>query len=120
MTKNYFNKNLTLFFLFTLAVVLFSQGCGASLQKRTMVSYESAGAVLDNALPVLKGFCIDGTLNSVDCASAKKAYNDAVGIYKLLGTAAIVAIDSGDNGSYLAKKAELAELLTALSKFTGG
>jgi hypothetical protein len=85
-----------------------------------MISYESAGAVIDSALPILKGMCNDGTLNSTDCAAAKKAYNDAVGIYKLLGTAAIVAIDSGDKGSYLAMQRQLSELLTVLSKFTGG
>jgi hypothetical protein len=102
-------------------VVLFSQGCGSmSAKKTTMVSYESAGAVLDNALPVLKGFCANGTLNSADCASAKNAYNDAVSVYKLLGTAAIVAIDTGDNTSYLAMQARLSELLTQLTKFTGG
>jgi hypothetical protein len=84
-----------------------------------MISYEAAGEVLKASLPILKAMCADGTLNADDCAAAKKAYDDAVGIYKLLGTTAIMAIDTGDPGSYNRMQAQLTELLTQLADFTG-
>ncbi len=117
---NYYSKKITCFFLLTLLVVLGSLGCSSmSWQKRTVFSYDAAGEVLKASKAILKGMCIDGTLNAEDCAAAKKAYNDAVGIYKLLGTTAILAIDTGDPGSYNQMQAQLMELLTQIADFTG-
>lgn len=118
MTNYYFKKNLTCFFL--LLVVLGSFGCSSmSWQKRTMVTYASAGEVLKASQPILKTMCSDGTLSAADCAKAKKAYNDAVAIYKLLGAAATLAIDTGDHGSYDQMLRQLSGLLNEVATFTG-
>jgi hypothetical protein len=84
-----------------------------------MISYEAAGEVLKTSLPILKAMCADGTLNAGECQDAKKAYDEAVGIYKLLGTTAILAIDTGDPGSYQRMQAQLTELLNQVADFTG-
>ena len=121
MKNFYINKNYTCFFLLMLwSLSLSSLGCGSmSWQKRTMISYEAAGEVLKTSLPILKAMCADGTLNAEDCKASKKAFNDAVRLYKLLGTAAIMAIDTGDRGTYDQMQAQLIELLNQIADFTG-
>ena len=97
MIKNYFNKNLTCFFLLLITAVLFSSGCG--WQKRTMTSYQAAGATLNKAKPILKAMIANGTLSAKEGEDAKQAYDDAVDIYKIMGTTAIVAIDVDDQSA---------------------
>lgn len=122
--KNFYinNKNLTCFFLLMLwcLPVLSSLGCGSmSWQKRTMISYDAAGEVLNASKPILKTLCADGTLSGDECAEARDAYNDAVSLYKLLGTTAIMAIDTDNQGSYETMQDQLMVLLSELAEFTG-
>lgn len=122
--KNFYinNKTLTCFFLLMLwSLSLSSLGCSstASWQKQTMMSYQAAGEVLNASKPILKSLCADGTLSGDECAKAKKAYNDAVSLYKLLGTTAVMAIDTDNEGSYERMQAQLMELLTELADYTG-
>lgn len=98
MTKIYFNKNITCFFLLLMMVSLLSPGCG-SWQKRTMTSYQATGATLNKAKPILKTLIANGTLSAKEGVDAKQAYDDAVDIYKIMGTTAIIAIDVDDQSA---------------------
>lgn len=121
MTNYYFNKNIACVFVLMLTVSLFSFGCSStkSWQKRTMVSYQAAGEILNTSKPILMAMCADGTLGDADCKEARHAYNEAVSLYKLLGTTAVMAIDIDDPGSYETMQAQLRDLLTLLADYTG-
>lgn len=115
------NKNLTCFFLLILwCLCLGSLGCGSmSWQKRTMISYEAAGEVLQASQPILRAMCEDGTLSPEDCIAARKTYNDAVEIYKIMGNAAIIAMDTGEQSVYKDLNIRLMEILGQIAEFTG-
>ena len=119
--KNFYinNKKFTCFFLFVLwSLSLSSLGCGSMpWQKRTVVTYETIGATLEEAKPALIVLCADGTLDKADCIAAREAYNQAVTIYKAMGAAATIAIDTGDDSDYRNLAGELAELFIILNAF---
>jgi hypothetical protein len=77
-----------------------------------MVSYQSTGEVLQASKSVSKALCINGTLSNDECADAKEVYNNAVIIYRLLGTTMIMAIGIDD------KEAMKAEILKARDSVT--
>lgn len=87
-------------------------------EKKTMVSYQSAGEVLKSAQPTLKTLCADGTFTAEECLESKDAYNAAVSAYKIMGDAAIIAIDTGDQSSYVDLQKNLGKLLADLAKYT--
>jgi hypothetical protein len=75
---------------------------------------------LQEAKPVLRGLCMNGTLDEADCAMARITYNRAVTAYQALGAAAIIAIDSEGDAQYRQYRGismELAELLITLNMF---
>ena len=113
-------KNLPRFLLITLMCIsLCSFGCSSmSAKKQTVLSYEVVGEVLKAAQPTLKSLCSNGILDAEECAEAKDAYNKAVDIYKIMGTVAIIAMDTGDQSAYQVLQVDLMELLTQISKFT--
>jgi len=82
-----------------------------------MVAYEGMGAVLETALPSLKALCNGEVMSAEECEEAKNAYNEAVSIYKFLGDAAIVVVDTGDDSSYRVMSARLMKLLTQLQGY---
>lgn len=105
-----------------LAIFMFGLiGCGTlqdmPTETKVTVTYESMGAVLETALPTLQALCDNGTMNADDCAEAKKAYNEAVAIYKFLGDVAVVAVDTGDDSSYKMMAARLMKLLTQIQAY---
>jgi hypothetical protein len=88
-----------------------------SWQKRTVITYETIGVTLEEAKPALIVLCADGILDKADCIAAREAYNQAVTVYKTLGVAAMIAIDTGDDTQYRTLALELSELLTVLNRF---
>ena len=119
--KNFYinNKKFTCFFLFVLwSLSLSSLGCGnMSWQKRTVITYETIGATLEEAKPALQALCLNGVLDEGDCTAAREAYNQAVTAYKAMGVAAVIAIDTGDDTQYRNLAKELSELLIILNEF---
>lgn len=107
-----------------LAVVMFGLiGCGTlqdiPTETKVVLTYESMGAVLETALPALQGLCSTGAMSAEDCIEAKKAYNEAVAIYKFLGEAAILAVDTGDDSSFKMMAARLMKLLNQIQAYGG-
>jgi hypothetical protein len=105
-------------------IVLFGLlGCGAfrdmPTETKVVMSYEGMGAVLQTSKPILQAFCQDGTINPADCIEARKAYNEAVSIYKFLGDIALVAIDTGNDSSYQMMTTRLMDLLVKIQGYTG-
>jgi hypothetical protein len=118
--KNFYinNKKFTCFFLFVLwsLFVFSSLGCG-SIQKRTVVTYESIGVTLETAKPTLIALCAGGVLDEGDCIAAREAFNQAVTAYKAMGVAAAIAVDTGDDTQYRDLAMELSELFVILNKY---
>ncbi|MEE9356239.1 MAG: hypothetical protein V3U75_11670 [Methylococcaceae bacterium] len=107
-----------------LAIVVFGfMGCGTlqdvPTETKVVLTYESMGAVLETALPTLQGLCSTGTMSAEDCIEAKMAYNEAVAIYKFLGDAAILAVDTGDYSSFKIMATRLMKLLNQLQAYGG-
>ncbi len=93
-------------------------GCGAMpWQKQAIISYQIAGATLQQSREVLKSHCADGVLTPEECDEAKEAYDTAVDIYNLLGNQVIIALDIGDDSIYKQLAAHLFEALEAVNKF---
>ncbi len=84
---------------------------------RLVTAYQSMGATLEATKPVILAFCANGTLNEVDCTEAKRAYNQAVTIYKTLGDAADHAVDTGDQAMVIQLTVQLKTLLMYLDQF---
>jgi hypothetical protein len=106
------------------AILLFNVfGCAGfrdlPTETKVVMSYEGMGAVLETSKPILQAFCQDGTINPGDCIEARKAYNEAVSIYKFLGDIALVAIDTGDDSSYTMMVGRLMDLLIKIQEYTG-
>jgi hypothetical protein len=105
-----------------MAVLTFNLiGCGTlqdmPTETKVVLTYESMGAVLETALPTLQGLCSTGAMNAEDCIDAKKVYNEAVSIYKFLGDAAIIAVDTGSDSSFKAMTVRLMKLLTQIQAY---
>jgi hypothetical protein len=105
------------------AILLFNVfGCAGfrdlPTETKVVMSYEGMGAILQTSKPILKAFCADGTLNPGDCIEARKAYNEAVTVYKFLGDIALMAIDTGDGSSYQLMTTRLMDLLIKLQVYT--
>ncbi len=118
------NKKFTCFFLFMLwCSCLGFLGCGSlsemPAEKRVVVSYQSTGEVLGVAKTTLKRLCASGVLDKDDCVDARAAYNEAVGIYKVLGDVAELALDSGDDTAYQSMARRLMALLDIINKYIG-
>ncbi len=84
---------------------------------RLVTAYQSMGATLEEAKPVILAFCANGTLNDADCTEAKRAYNQAVTLYKVLGNAAVTAVDTGDQAIVIRLTVQLKTLLMYLEHF---
>ncbi len=82
-----------------------------------VTAYQSMGATLEEAKPVILAFCANNTLSELDCAEAKRAYNQAVTMYKTLGDAADNAIDTGDQSRVIQLTVQLKTLLMYLNQF---
>ncbi len=102
---------------------LSSLGCGSlsemPTEKKVVVSYQSTGEVLKVSKTTLRRLCASGVLEKDDCAAAKAAYNEAVGIYKVLGDVAELALDSGDDTAYQSMARRLMTLLDIINKYIG-
>ncbi len=107
-------------FLVMLTVAL-SIGCSAlsKIPRSTQyaIAYQAMGATLEVAKPVILSMCADGTFDEVDCAKAKKAYNQAVTVYKLLGDAVDSLIVTGDETNVQRLLLQLQALLGVVNEF---
>ncbi len=123
MTNLKEKKTVTVtYFFIIMAVLAFSAvgcvGCKSRpMETKVVLTYSSMGAVIESALPTLKKLCEAKTLSDEECAEAKKAYNEAVAIYKFLGDVAIVAVDTGDDSSYKTMATRLMGLLSQLQSY---
>ena len=104
------------------AVLAFGlSGCGtlreATVETKTVMSYEAIGATLQVALPTLQELCAAELINTEDCLKAKKVYNEAVAIYKFLGESAVRVVDTSDDSSYQVMALKLVALLTELQAY---
>ena len=118
------NKKFTCFFLFMLlCLCLSSLGCGSlnnmPAEKRVVVSYQATAEILRTSKATLKALCASGALDEEACIGAKRAYDEAVDIYKLLGNVAGLALDSGDDTAYQNMARRLMVLLDILNKYIG-
>ncbi len=117
---NRINKILTSCYLFVLIIVI-SNGCATLSDMprdiQIVTAYQSMGATLEEAKPVILALCANSTLDKADCAEAKRAYNQAVTLYKTLGDAADQAIDTGDQTRVRQLTVQLKVLLMYLSPF---
>lgn len=84
---------------------------------KLLVSYQTMGATLEDAKPTILALCASGTLEEVDCAKAKKAYNQAVTVYKTLGDAVDSAVITGDDTRVRTLTLQLQNLLIIVSQF---
>ncbi len=121
--KFYFinTKNLPVVLLMLLAALILtiaSLGCSSmSTIKRGIITYQATGAILEEAKPAILTGCVNGTLDEADCADAKKAYNQAVTVYKDLGDATTLAIFTGDNAPVSRLTLQLQNLLIVVNKY---
>lgn len=120
--KNFYidTKKFTCFFLLILwsLSVLSPLGCSSMpWQVKTVVTYQSVGVTMDEAKTAVLAMCKNGTLDQVDCRKAKHAYNQAVTVYKAMGVAADVAMDTGDDLEYRSLALQLSHLLEVVNSF---
>ncbi len=93
-------------------------GCSSmSTIKRGIITYQATGAILEEAKPAILSACVTGTLDEADCTDAKKAYNQAVTVYKDLGDATTLAIFTGDNAPVSRLTLQLQNLLIVVNKY---
>ncbi len=92
---------------------------GLPTETKVLMSYEGMGVVLQTSKPVMMALCADGTIKPDDCVEARKAYNEAVSIYKFLGDIALIAIDTGDDSGYRMMTTRLMDLLIKIQNYTG-
>jgi hypothetical protein len=115
---NFFINKITpsIFIMWFFCVCLL--GCGTMpWQKQAMVTYQSAGEVLEESRTVLKRYCETGVLSDLECAEAKAVYDMAVDIYVLLGNQVLIALDIGDDSVYDQLLVELSLALEQVSAF---
>ncbi len=118
---NFINRNiLSSCFLVMLMVAVFI-GCStlSKMPRSTQyaIAYQAMGATLEVAKPTILAMCADGTFDEVDCAKAKKAYNQAVTAYKLLGDAVDSLIVTGDETSVQSLLLQMQTLLGIVNQF---
>ncbi len=82
-----------------------------------LVTYQSMGITLEEAKPAILALCSSGKLTPTDCSKAKMAYNQAVTLYKTLGDAAEIAINTGDDTRVRSLILQLENLLVIVNQF---
>ncbi len=120
--KNFYNytKILTCYFLFLLWFLLLLPSFGCSSMPdaiQIVTAYQSMGATLEQAKPAILALCSNNTLNEADCTEAKRAYNQAVTIYKTLGDASEFAVTTGEQERVRQLTVQLKTLLMYLNTF---
>ncbi len=86
-------------------------------QVKTVVKYQTVGATMDTAKTSILTMCDNGTFTSKECADASAAYNKAVTVYKAMGVAADMAMDTGDDLEYRSLALQLSHLLEVVNSF---
>jgi hypothetical protein len=110
---------MSLFLIALLISVMIVPGGCSSIPKQTqiVITYQSMGIALEEAKPAILALCASGVLNETDCAEAKAAYNQAVTIYKTLGTMSNIAIDTDDDTGFRSLALKLQSMLVVINKF---
>ncbi len=118
--KNLNIVSFALMFLLSISLIV-SSGC-KTIQKmpdatKLVVTYQSMGVTLEEAKPAILALCASGTLKEADCAKAKKAYNQAVTVFKTLGDAVDSAVITGDDTRVRSLTIQLRTLLLSVNSF---
>ncbi len=116
------NRNILASLYIGILIIVLLTGCSTlgktDRSTQYTIAYQAMGAVLEVAKPQILAMCADSVFDEADCSKAKKAYNQAVTSYKLLGDAVdSLILTEGDDRNVQRLLLQLQALLVVVNQF---